>query len=179
MEVTISKHSVEVYKIRGAKLGGWADITIDANGKTGRISISSSHGDWAHYWGACGCGFKDFLCGLNIGYVAGKFGCASVFDFEETIKGWKQSVLEYRKTGSCSAEYARKVFNEIKGIENDQPSKEYLYCMLHNSESLLDFFEGVPYFETIIDPAFVFFWNEIWPVLTSQLKQELQTAEVF
>ena len=53
LELTVTKSTVEVYKIRSNEFA-WADITIDASGNKGRISIASDYGSWQNYWGACG-----------------------------------------------------------------------------------------------------------------------------
>ena len=76
---TTTRSTVECYKIRSDR-GLWADITIDANGKAGRVQIASDYGSWENYWGACGSEFKEFLCGLDIDYAAGKFGESKWFD---------------------------------------------------------------------------------------------------
>ena len=170
MEIT--KEKVEVYKIRGIEMGGWADITIDDNGKRGRISISSSHGDWAYYWHQCGTSFKDFLCGLDIGYISGKFGCSNHFNLNDTIESWKQSVIDERKQEYLSKDEARFLFNEIKEIEEMGPNKEGVKHMLWNTEKLLSFFESSPHLVTEISPSFRFFWDKIWKPFTEGLKKE-------
>src|SRR5665648_835244 len=93
---TIEKTTVECYKIRHKSGMYWADITIDSLGKQGRISISSDYGNYANFWGACGCEFKEFLTGLNLGYAAGKFGADRWFDLDATLKGYKRDLIEHR-----------------------------------------------------------------------------------
>lgn len=84
----VTKTHVECYKLRRPGTGdGWADITLDVNGNAGRIQIASDYGSWEHYWGSCGCPFKEFLINLSkdIHYAAGKFGEGKWFDQEATM----------------------------------------------------------------------------------------------
>lgn len=168
----ISKSQVEVYKIRNAEHGAWADITIDAKGNTGRISISSDYGDWAYYWGSCGCPFKEFLCGLDLGYVSGKFRADNHFDLNATIQAWKEPVLEYRRKGYIDAEEARELFDEILKIDEEAPNMISIQHMVFNTEHLFRFFEGMPHLVTDIEPGFRIFWNNIWKPFTEELKKE-------
>lgn len=156
MEIT--KSQIELYRIRGAKNGGWADISINEGYKSGRISISSGQGSWSYYWGACGESFKKFLCGLDISYTSMKFGCGNVFDQEATIKEWKQTVIKERRDEDIDAEKARELFDEIKSMESED--QEMMKVMVWNS-GILSFFEGVPPMHTRIDPAFEWFWDNV------------------
>ncbi len=96
-QYTFTKTIVECYKFRNPA-GGYADITIDAIGTTGRISIASDWGDYQYYWSACGKPFKEFLSQLGIDYLAGKFGANKFFDLDTTIRLYKEQVREnFRK----------------------------------------------------------------------------------
>lgn len=171
MEITRS--TVEVYKIRTANT--WADITIDANGNTGRISISSDYGNWARYWGACGCPFKEFLCDLNISYTSGKFRCDTFFDLDATVEIWKKEVIDCRRSEGIDAEEARELFDEIIEIEEERPDLEGVKYMMWNTDKLLSFFESMPHIEMTIHPMFERFWDELWTPFTQELKKEIET----
>lgn len=174
MEGEVFKSTVELYKVRGVKNGGWADITIDAHNKTGRISISSSHGDWAYYWGACGCPFKEFLIGLDIHYTAGKFGEGHHLDLSATIKEWKREVLTYRRQEMIEEDFARDLWLEIEEIESEHPDMEGVKYMLWNTVHLLRWFDSSPNLVEDIAPSFYFFWENIWPVFINEIRTELQ-----
>jgi hypothetical protein len=185
-QVTVNKSNIEIYYIRGVKYGGWADITIDEGQETnkdrtryfGRISISSSHGNWSFFWGACGEPFKEFFASLDIHYAAGKFGCSNVLDFEETIKEWKRLVLSERREDSLTKEEAFDIWQEIKEIENDHPDLsglEYMLCSRHN---LMRFMDGMPHIGKKLDPSFVFFWENIRPHLLEAWKEETELVTV-
>lgn len=169
---SITKSTVECYKIRHEKSFYWADITVDHNGGKGRISIASDFGSYQHYWGACGNSFKEFLCKIGIDYAADKFGADRWFDPELTIKSYKETVLDYRRTESIEAEQARKLFNEIKELEEVGSSESEFCHVLQQQESLMKFFDWCPNLSKTISPQFRNFWKEIWPVFIQELKNE-------
>lgn len=49
--MVIEKTQIELYKVRLDGGQGWADISIDAKEKSGRIQIASDWGAWQYYWG--------------------------------------------------------------------------------------------------------------------------------
>jgi len=169
---TIVKSNVECYKVRHPKSFYWADITLDHNGNKGRISIASDFGDYQYYWGACGKPFKEFLCKIGIDYAAGKFGADRWFDLELTIKGYKETVLDYRRTESIEAYEARKLFDEIKQLEDSSSESEFCNIIQHQ-ENLMRFFDYCPNLSKSISPRFRNFWKEIWPVFIQEMKNEI------
>ncbi|MDQ4121697.1 MAG: hypothetical protein M3209_09655 [Acidobacteriota bacterium] len=167
----ISKHTVECYKIRHLQNGGWADITIDANGEKGRIQIASDYGDWQHHWIACGMPFKQFLTQLGIDYVADKFRANEWFDSEGTVQLYRECVCERRRCEGTSKETARAVWNEIKALEG--LDKQSFRDELSHSSAILRFFDNCPPTETSIDPLFKRFWQECWLPFMEELKAEV------
>lgn len=170
---TITKSTVECYKIRHPKLLYWADITVDHNGSKGRIQIASDFGDYQYYWGACGCSFKEFLCKIGIDYAACKFGADRCFDSEATITSYKETIIQYRRCGNLSDVEARKLFNEIKNLEDTSSENEFCAHLSHTN-TLMDFFDWHPTLVRTITPQFKKFWNQIWPIFTTQLKNEIE-----
>jgi hypothetical protein len=171
-QFTITKSTVECYKIRHESAMYWADITIDANGTTGRIQIASDYGSWQNYWGACGKSFKEFLCGLDKHYVAGKFGAGQWFDLEKTIRHFKRNILEYRRGEELSAEKARQIWDELK--QNfDSNLSGFLQQLENNCEYTMNHFDWSPDLIYGIDPSFEKFWNELWPVFINTIREEL------
>jgi hypothetical protein len=172
---TLTKSTVECYKIRHASGMYWADITIDAKDKTGRIQIASDYGDWQYYWGACGCPFKQFLTELGIDYVAGKFGEGSHFDEEKTIRHYKQYTIEQRKTDDLSAAEAREIWEDIKFLTNNGSDKldEFCNTMYNECHALMYFFNHQPDTIKIISPQFRMFWDNIWAFFVAALKREI------
>lgn len=178
-EFTIEKSKVECYKIRHPKTGMyWADITIDTPGeKRGRIMIASDYGDWQYYWGSVGGGFKDFLCHINIGYVAGKFGADRHFDKLTTIKSMKKQVIDLRRDNDINSETARNIWQDIESLE-DYDTAQIFGLMAFNSTYLSETFDCGPDLVYDYTPQFRKFWETIWPVFIDQLKQEIEAEKL-
>jgi hypothetical protein len=178
MNYNISKSKVEVYKLHQGNSGDyWADITIDPNAKGGRIQIASDFGEWQYYWGAAGSSFKKFLTGLNIDYVAGKFGVGKAFDFHGTIKSWKSDIIRNRRDMTLSAEKARTLFNEVKEVEmeaDDSSSTPFQIYVRDNADEWLKFCDYCPDTVYRISPRFQKFWDTAWAAFVAELKKELE-----
>ena len=170
-EFTIEKTTVECYKIRH-DYGYWADITVDSQGSKGRISISSDFGNYANFWGACGSSFKKFLIDLNLDYAADKFGADRWFDQENTLKGYRIHILDYRKDETISAQLARLLWNEIEELE-ECSSKSEFEITISNCSNLMRLFDHCPEIDYGITPQFRKFWDLVWPVFIDQIKSEM------
>ena len=174
---SLAKSTVELYKIRHASGCYWADITIDANGHTGRISIASDYGSWQNYWGACGSDFKDFLGRLNEDYVANKFDVKEQVDVEATVKLWKSEVINYRRQEDITQEQARDIWDEVEELA--LYSHNELESEMKASAYLIDFlreWSDTDWIERRTDPRFGRFWKEIWPVLLAEFAREKEPA---
>lgn len=169
-----SKTTVECYKIRHKSGMYWADITIDAGEKGGRIMIASDFGTWQNYWSSPGDSFKQFLMSLNMEYVADKFGADRHFDQAATLCGYRARILEIRKQEGLTAEHARKLFDQCKGLEDYTHENEF--CMeLRGSHELMRFFDHCPDLSRDTTPGFKRFWKSVWPAFLDMLKEELKT----
>jgi len=167
---TVEKGTVEIYRIR-TKSSGWADITIDANGSKGRISIASDYGRWSNYWGACGDSFKTFLAKVNMEYVADKFDEDRWFDHEATLLSYKREIIELRRDYTLSAKTSRDLWDELKTL--DYCTREEEFCMeLARCNELMMFFNHCPEIVRDVSPIFKMFWKEIWPILLGEFKNE-------
>lgn len=170
----ITKKVVECYQLRGVnQSSGWADITIDAAGSRGRVSISSDYGSYQNYWNSCGKPFKKFLLDLNMEYAADKFGADRHFDHAGTMEIYRLSVLERRRSEGISKEKARKVWDEIKSL-NTCWYEEDFKSKLNECSNLLAYFDWCPEFSRGVTPRFKKFWKECWLVLCEELKKEIQ-----
>lgn len=170
---TVTKSTVESYKIRFNKIGYWADINIDSGERSGRIQIASDFGDWQYYWGACGKSFKEFLTKLNIEYCADKFGCGRWFDHAKTITSWKEYLFEQRRNDYVSQKDARTIYEQIKELE-DCDEQNVFNALVWEKHELMELFDHNPDICHDVNPLFKRFWNEIWkPVFVEALKNEL------
>jgi hypothetical protein len=157
---TTTKSTVECYKIRDQK-GLWADITIDANGKTGRLQIASDYGSWQHYWGSCGTTFKEFLISLGIDYVAHKFGEGNWFDLDKTIASLKNQIDEYTQYDTID-DLKNELLAELKILEEEVSCKDEFIHKMWDSPKLLEMSDQCPNLVTSISPQFKKFWDTLW-----------------
>lgn len=171
-KLSITKNSVECYKIRHQSGSYWADITIDSKGTTGRLQIASDYGSWQYYWGACGCPFKEFLTQLDIGYVAGKFGESKWFDAEKTAAFYRQTIVKNRREGDLTGAEARAMYDEVKFIEEINNECEFYHAMQADCPNIMKYFNYCPDSITTISPSFRMFWDNIWQYFINELKKE-------
>ncbi len=168
---SINKTSVELYKIRHESGFCWADITIDANGTTGRISIASDYGSWQYYWGACGESFKKFLCGLDKSYIAGKFGADKWFDSEKTVAEYRRVIKENINDGYISKKKGIEALAELQCLEESSCKEEF--CRhLEDCSEIMRLYDHCPSLVYDIEPSFENFWIKLWPILIEQLQSE-------
>ncbi len=174
---TIEKSTIECYKIRSSNSSYWADIAIDHNGGSGRISISSDYGDWTNFWGAAGRDFKDFLTGLDMHYCAGKFGVDREFDPDATIEMYKKQIIELRKMDDMSAEVARSLYDNFKGLEDCSDEHIFIDRIFGFEHADGFLYDGCPETIKIVKPMFKRFWDEMWPIFIAELKKEAEEKD--
>jgi hypothetical protein len=175
MAPVVTKTTCELYKLRGLPHNGWADITIDAAEEHGRIQIASDWGNWSFFWSHCGGPFKDFLPGLDIGYVAGKFGANKWFDHEKSLRELKRDLLLGRRGeqgNPLSKEKARELWEEVDRLQ-DEGNETAFGMRLYNNDDLFSRYDGCDFpIYYGIDPGFRNFWRDCWPVFLEYLKNE-------
>jgi hypothetical protein len=170
--MVIEKTQIELYKVRLDGGQGWADISIDAKEKSGRIQIASDWGAWQYYWGACESSFKEFLIGLDIHYTAGKFGTDRFFDQEKTLKLYKDCIEELHQF-DIDQERKNRCISELKRLEEQSGTKEEFVAILHECRHLMNLFEYCPEILCKIEPGFQNFWDKIWVGFTKHLQEEI------
>ena len=172
----ISKKSVDVYRLRDLGDIGWADITIDSDENSGRITIASDWGNWQRYWGSCGMPFKDFLIGLrnNIHYMADKMNADNWFDFDATIVNYKETILRFRREEQFDAELLRKAYDELKAMKDELcTDKQHFSVLFYNSQYLNEIFEHPETIESI-SPQFQNFWKKAFLPFIEHLQSEIK-----
>ena len=172
-EYTITKSTVESYKIRHPSGMYWADITVDGEDRQVRIQIASDWGDYQYYWGACGPGFKVFLQEIDMYYAAGKFGADRWFDHDKTITNWKNNVIEYRRQGDLEEAEARDIYDEIKELEEegDYNNDQMFISHAMTKDAMVEFFDCDGLCSVVYDitPQFRKFWATAWQVFLQEL----------
>lgn len=175
-EYSVTKTTVECYKIRHPSGMYWADITVDGKDRQVRIQIASDYGDYQYYWGACGPGYKQFLQKIGIDYAASKFGANRWFDHDKTINRYKRDLLEYRRNSDITADEAREAYDAIKELEDDgycNNDQVFLERAMSNDALVKVFdYEGLASVVYDITPQFRKFWDTAWQVFLNELKAE-------
>lgn len=168
----ITKTHVECYKLRAQSGMYWADITIDSHATGGRIQIASDFGSWQNYWAGCGTSFKEFLTRLDMHYFAGKVGESNWFDFDKTILRYKEFVLSERRSDLMEADKARKMFAEIKLLQ-ENGATDFIQIMRNDCPVLMEQFDHCPDTSTDVSPQFRKFWEMVWSAFMAEIKSEL------
>lgn len=166
-DYTITKSQVECIKIKFEN-GCFANITLDYLGSQGRISIACDFGTWSNYWGACGIDFKKFLIGLDMYYFAGKVNESSYFDHKNTIKYLKQSIKEHAN----NKHHKKEMLDQLAELKECEDEHSFIHKM-YECEDIMNLECGCPDMIRTISPNFKNFWERIWPVFISELKNEL------
>ena len=176
-EFTCKKSTVEKYDIRWNR-GEWAIFTIDNS--CGGMTCHSSFGDWNYSWPKHGReSFKHFIIELEKDwqYLLRKVA-EPVFDFDESIKRWKEKIIDYRRDGSIDKEAARECWQVISDCESDGVEEEwYCYCKVAENSTIREHFLNA--WETFggvktFPPAAMTFGKVICPMLCKILREELE-----
>lgn len=167
---TTTKSTVECYKLR-SQHGSmyWADITIDAKEKTGRIQIASDFGSWQNYWGACGCPFKEFLTKLDMHYFAGKVGESQWFSSERTLSNFREHIKE---SDRLTKQEKKELFSEVNDLVDYIHENEFTQ-ELFQKQKLMKFWDYCPNLSRDISPQFRKFWETVWQAFIGELKAEM------
>lgn len=177
MDYTFSKGTVEKYDIRWNR-GEWAVFTID--NATGLMQCHSSYGDWGYSWPKHGReSFKQFILELERDweYLLKKVS-DPVFDFDKSVKYWKEHIIELRRDGSCTKDEAREAFDVIEGLEIDNAG--YCAAVLNESSAIND---ANPDFWELLDGVKCYsaqdmiFAKTIWPMLCDIIRKEMEAAK--
>ncbi len=174
-EYTVEKSTVECYKLRMPDGMYYADITIDCEGKAGRISIASDFGNWSTYWGSAGPSFKEFLLEINMDYFASKVGEDNKLNFERTIFGYKRLIRELRREENIGQQTAREMYDALDDME--EFDTEEAFCNeMYRHKALHELIDGYPDVITEVGIGFRRFWDGPWKIFKEEIKKELQWA---
>lgn len=169
---TIKKTLLENYELRHN--GEYASITLKYNNNNaGEIQISSSFGNWANYWPACGENFKDFLCSLDFDYLANKLRVEKILDIDATYKNLINSV----ELNTYPNEEQRQILlDELKELFELTSDKSSLLHFFYDNTILVNFFETIDYHE-MVSPQFRLFFDSLWKSFIEYLKNEIKDID--
>lgn len=180
-EYTFSKGTVEKYDIRWNR-GEWAVFTID--NASGLMQCHSSYGDWGYAWPHHGReSFKHFILEMERDwhYLLRKVS-EPVFDFDESIKYWKEHIIKWRRGDNCTKEQARNAFDVVVGLEDDGiPDGSACAYILNDSVAISDlnmeFWELLDGVKTFSSQDMTFA-KTIWPMLCDIIRKELKLEAI-
>lgn len=108
---------------------GWFVAFVD---EIGCVSIQSDYGDYAYRWFSFGDDIRTFLMQCNDSYLRDKFtyGRPRVVKGEESIKRFKETILDDRRQGGLSKKKARELYDAVPEYLDDGFSSNDLEAVL-------------------------------------------------
>jgi hypothetical protein len=182
IQASVTKATVDKYEVRSAS-GDHASIYVesgqhvddpDPNGGWGRITIQSSFGAFAYYWGSCGRDFGKFLAGLDFDYAMKNLRNYRhrVYDHRETKTHIRKVIIDDRKKHDLTKDQARKAWVCLREADGyDQP-----FLIQHLMNSGLLFYADVAQWGpmTKYDEECVLFWKHIWPLFIAEITKAMK-----
>jgi len=163
-----SEHTVRRYQVRVGRVT-WGDFYLDGN----TLLIHSDFGSYASRWGRPGKEIRRFLIDCETDYVARKLVPSfwrRPVDPEATIRCVRQRLLERRREGAITREFARKEWDLVGNVEDEISLHAWWHeTELENASFLIESIE--------IPPALSGMFKWLWPTFIEQLKAELAEEE--
>lgn len=162
---------VERFIIRAKR--EWAFVYVDEY--TGVFAATGSYGTYAYCWThRGGRTLKQFLADLDFEYFMGKTRPDyKRFDFDKSIEGIKQRVIECRRDGSIDQAQAREAWGEIDDLGHTQHEGEFLSDMYQSAPIMLlypdEYYEAAA---MVPDGDSLGFWTVIWPEFLKAVKEK-------
>ena len=142
-----------MYEIRDDNGSHPVFITINADGESCHFTGSGDYGDYAHYWGAMGMEYREFLCKLNYGYFFEKITNYKItqglaVDVKASKKSIKKNLLfSYRRLlreheehkHEAIKEETQKIFEAIDDMGHCLPS-EFYNNFYYQTKDLINFY---------------------------------------
>jgi len=178
MKITIE--TAKVYRLRGFKPESfaWADIVIRSWKGGGSIDVQSDYGSYAYQWGSTGRDdIREFLVGLDYGYFMTKCHPSRGYetDWDGTAKEVRRLILEDRRIGGITADFARKCIDGVDAVEWG----ESLFYEMRDHPELSTFYADGDYpRKTVRQGQCNGFWTVIWPEIVKVWREELQAPHI-
>lgn len=177
MAFSVKKSVSERYDLRWEHCG-WATIIIDE--KDGSFNCQSDYGNYSYSWGCHGRkSFKHYIAmdlAKDTSYFLGKVSKPTYFNYEENLKQWKKTIIEYRRDWQCTKEEAREAWDFIIGLNEYSNSYHAIQMKIFETNALNGISEEPWYlFETILNypPQAVMFAEKVLPMFAEVLKEEI------
>lgn len=147
---------------------GWGIFLIDS---TGMFAAVTDYGNYAYKWTHHGeKDFRQFIVTAykSHDYILGKLA-SEVYSGKKTVEGIKEHILEYRRDGSFTKEFARREWDLINEIED--MNSEHGFNEWYENTAINDASE---FYETNWTPQAKAFAEKLMPRLAAVLREELQ-----
>jgi hypothetical protein len=149
----------------------WASVVI---GSDGFFAACSSWGGYAYRWGAMGCAdarefFLDKEYARYPDYILSKLcGARDVYDGDATCANVKRAIIEARRHGPRSAEWARREWDLLREHGNLESREDY--ALWYQETRIDDAYEHAAYVYPNQAQGFV---RNVMPVLADAIRAEL------
>lgn len=178
-ESKCNKSTCEKYTIRWNNYE-WAIFTIDENGL---FNCQSSYGNYQYRWPNHGRkSFKHFILDLAKDplYLLNKVSKKTRCCYEESLKLWKQEIIQMRRDKDCTKKQARMAWNFFLGLDEYSNSEILIQKEIFDSPEINDIYPNdslgaLETFEAIMDyPRDAwFFAKKIMPMFAEVIKKEI------
>ncbi len=148
---------------------GWAYVVL---GSDGFFASVSDYGNYAFWWTHIGSRtFKEFLLGIEPGYMQNKLNSQRVFDPEDTVIEVRRLICEERRRQKLTSEAAREAWEDAGSISSEYDLYRWVDEWSCHFES--DCY-GLGCFSP--DPMVIGFVNHILPRLKAALREEFNAG---
>lgn len=172
------KQPAVTYRLRGANLGGWANITIREWTGGGSVDCQSDFGNFSYSWSAIGSvTFRWFLRTIDYSYFMGKAHPknGTMFDLDKTISRIKSDIIEARKDFRISAVEARQMWNDAADLDACDESGFYREALEGCADTLGVLYDFCPHYVPVghsDDPQCRAFWDGPWRAVCEIWRRE-------
>jgi len=156
------------YALPNVNYEGWAVFLLDSNGL---LTVASDYGDYVYHWPKQGWGkgdFRRFLLRCDDGYLIGKLGKGrSVFSPENTERLIKEDILQYRRCGQYTKEFARREWDLVNDTDWSWEGGRYDWYQQTELPDASEFMCHSP------EPQLLGFMKRVWPRFRKVLEEAL------
>ena len=180
MDVITDVRQTETYRLRWKEHSWWALFYVDA--AHGALSVQSDFGDFSYRWGSPGQPFKEFLVGLDDGYLKMKLSRGrDYFYSDESLRRLRGAVdLKLKEDESTTAELRARCGEALDELEECGDTDYAVFCHLIADGPIGRLFEEYEELGGCLvrgfSPQLDQFVEKIWPEFVAVLRRELSAS---
>ena len=149
---------------------GWGIFLLDS---TGMFTCVTDYGNYAYKWTDHGMDdFRKFVIQIDWHYTMEKLwdGRSKEFDGKQTVQAIERHIIEYRREGYYTKEFARKEWDLLQEQHSSYFSHEHDFMLWYEETELQDASEFAVYDYPATVKALVI---KLLPRLQEEIRQEL------